>query len=1425
MRTLDCRLKSQRSARILTALVLTAFTTQSMPGATPRKIGAVTNSPGASGTWALDQNGNNAWDGTVIDGFYFWGTNTPGEVFVRGDWNGDGTTKIGVYINGTWLLDYDGNGKWEEGVDKRIVFGNSTLSPVVGDWNGDGKTKIGVYGADGTFLLDYNGNGIWEGPSVDKSITWTAGPNNGEMAVIGDWNGDGKAKIGIYLSTGQFAGTWILDYNGNYAWNGPVDDRVLTWTTYSGSGELPVVGDWNGDGRTKIGVYHDGTWIVDYNGNYAWDGTSVDKLTFFGGSAWTPMVGDWNGNGIMKIAAYTGGTWAIDMDGDYFWNQPPDVLTNFGGSDYAPIVGAWPVITPSDFLVTNPADVTLITGQSATATFTMSAVSGFTFPSSFEYSLTSVPSATGLTASIAAGSPTITINSTTSNPGGTFLIGFSAVGNSITHTGVVKVTLVTPLTAICAVSPNPIRSRQVNTPAQNAIYTVYASGGTPYQGGGYQYVWGGTFAAQGGPSQTLTNNYYLTTTPISLNETVRVLDALSQSVYPVCPPLVVTPLQDISIALSLPPPPPIPAGRSANVNVSVPITISSLNGFSGQVSLSANTASWPAGVSGSLSSSTISTSGTIYLNLTITPAALAGFNTITITASASGNSYTASFPLQVLASTDPTFVIFPSSRSVSPEYAAPAANNDSSFLAATYSLFITKPSSSPLSIAVAGLPSGANYEFLSALPTGTGGKVDIKITVLQSTPIQTFPLTITATVGGMSLPVTGLLAVEPRALMTFRVCLKSGGPSCQLAAGDHNIANTLAVNRSNFTFQGFGTDLHQTKLMRDPSFTEPIIAIDTDFATPLTGITLQNFTVCGGSILDPSVPFTPNSDPLRHVDAGANPNSGLGKICPRIYTKCGDRTLNFKIEGNQQCTDVVVGNVDTGLYPVNPFANTGPYSLTINRVDFEDATGHALSLYANAASRKKVNDVYIHDSIFNYSGITGLLYGSNFTNYDYKFCDTYQQNYFKAFMDDPALYAPRNIRVEQNQFTNNNTGAMGGGAVRWFGLRNQNIFTNNYINAQVDNPAGGSVEMNQCADKVEISGNTFTGPGAITLQETDALELYSRNITVGGNNSISDKNTITNYPVEGIAALSLFNGVIKNNDIHGNDLKPNRLTGGIEIGTSFPTGGCSAMPRDTQTVDISQNSIIGQAYGVHFVDQRQLGRNTLSGVTIHTTPNDPNSNVLTGWAENNTGEIARDIPRVRVNFPAPATTTTVDRGIEAVPRLVGIETFNYARCSTPPPHQGDVETFKIFASDDIGAGYITAIEGMFSLSGKDEDGTNGPDNGYQGCHFLFDAVTRRLSLDQPQTPDSPSGIWTTSFTVGFGGPGQEITNGYCSIRQQPPYTQVESEPNILDLTLYITFSASASSSKYKHIYLKTTNSQGLVSNGGAWSYWGWWATP
>ena len=64
---------------------------------------------------------------------------------VTGDWDGSGTTKIGVFMEGLWFLDLNGNGVWDKG-DLWVKLGKKGDQPVTGDWNGDGKTDIGIFG-------------------------------------------------------------------------------------------------------------------------------------------------------------------------------------------------------------------------------------------------------------------------------------------------------------------------------------------------------------------------------------------------------------------------------------------------------------------------------------------------------------------------------------------------------------------------------------------------------------------------------------------------------------------------------------------------------------------------------------------------------------------------------------------------------------------------------------------------------------------------------------------------------------------------------------------------------------------------------------------------------------------------------------------------------------------------------------------------------------------------------------------------------------------------------------------------------------------------------------------------------------------------------------------------------------------------------
>ncbi len=109
----------------------------------------------------------------------------------------------------------------------------------------------------------------------------------GDIPVIGDWNGDGTHTIGVVRGN-----RWLLR-NTNDAGNPDID------FTFGEPGDIPVVGDWNGDGVWGIGVrQNDSPW---WSLRQTATGGPTELSFRFGKRHEIPVTGDWNGNGRTGI--------------------------------------------------------------------------------------------------------------------------------------------------------------------------------------------------------------------------------------------------------------------------------------------------------------------------------------------------------------------------------------------------------------------------------------------------------------------------------------------------------------------------------------------------------------------------------------------------------------------------------------------------------------------------------------------------------------------------------------------------------------------------------------------------------------------------------------------------------------------------------------------------------------------------------------------------------------------------------------------------------------------------------------------------------------------------------------------------------------------------------------------------------------------
>ncbi len=572
----------------------------------------------------------------------------------------------------------------------------------------------------------------------------------------------------------------------------------------------------------------------------------------------------------------------------------------------------------------------------------------------------------------------------------------------------------------------------------------------------------------------------------------------------------------------------------------------------------------------------------------------------------------------------------------------------------------------------------------------------------------------------------------------------------------------------------------QTVLLRDPANTGAMMQVGSN--TPLTGIKIQNFLFCGSSTL------------VRSPSAPADP-------CPTpAPTTCGG-----KLSGSgPYCVDLSVQSANTGTNPTNPFSNSGPYSVEIASTDLEDSTGDAVLSYDSVALELNVNDIYIHNSYVNSSAVTGIAIGANGGNYfDRKVCDGDAN-----WPNDTTVFLPRNIRIENTSFANNNTGAIGAIA-RWVGLRNSS-FSNNYINPQGGNVAGGSVFFDQCADTVNIAGNQFSAPSVTA--DTQGLELWGRNITVQGGNTISE------YPDAGIQLNSVYNAQILGPNTINNVATGPYYGGAVLVWTAGFPGECDQVPRNTDMVTIDNNSISGP-YAVLLGEYPNLFRtSTLGGLTIAgNTLSAPAVSIgpfvvesgYTGALNDAAGELTTT-PR---DFPVDAVSPATSR----------------CGCGAPPPAAPptcyatptDTEVFTFSGAEKTGGTHITAIEGLFSPAG----GADADYNGAGGvvapvCHVLYVPSANTIYLDST----NGNGAWVGSSVLGAN--GSNLANASCTVLAKTSQGSVQ--PFNASLTLDIQFPGG--SNQHMHIYERVQNDVDCTngecqSAPSGWQYWGYIPVP
>jgi hypothetical protein len=203
------------------------------------------------------------------------------------------TTGVYVPSTGEWLLR---NSNTAGDPDIIVRFGGQLGDlPAAGDWNGDGQTDLAIF-RDGTFILARL-DSIFDCllcPSlvVADVVGSVSFGQAGDLPVAGDWNGDGKDDVGVFRP-GPDQGTFLLRVPQEVQLCSvcPPHTVFITQTAVFGAaGQFPVAGDWLGKTRDGFGVFQPPATTMAL----ASDVLALPDLVFsFGVEEGLPVAGHW----------------------------------------------------------------------------------------------------------------------------------------------------------------------------------------------------------------------------------------------------------------------------------------------------------------------------------------------------------------------------------------------------------------------------------------------------------------------------------------------------------------------------------------------------------------------------------------------------------------------------------------------------------------------------------------------------------------------------------------------------------------------------------------------------------------------------------------------------------------------------------------------------------------------------------------------------------------------------------------------------------------------------------------------------------------------------------------------------------------------------------------------------------------------------
>lgn len=204
------------------------------------------------------------------------------------------------------------------------TFANNSFAKTAYDYNGDNRADVAVRRISNLTWYIQNSNGDnFNSTNQDGIQRVSFGLQNTDIPVVGDFDGDGITDIAVRRPSTFY---WYVLNSGNNNYNSSQNDGIQRVTFGKQATDIPVPADYDGDGITDFAVRRPSNfyWYIKNSGGSNFNSEREDgiqRIQFGINADDIPVKGDFDGDGKDDIA--------VRRPSNYFW-----YVKNSSGSNY-----------------------------------------------------------------------------------------------------------------------------------------------------------------------------------------------------------------------------------------------------------------------------------------------------------------------------------------------------------------------------------------------------------------------------------------------------------------------------------------------------------------------------------------------------------------------------------------------------------------------------------------------------------------------------------------------------------------------------------------------------------------------------------------------------------------------------------------------------------------------------------------------------------------------------------------------------------------------------------------------------------------------------------------------------------------------------------------------------------------------------------